>query len=174
MGLRRQNALELLRWMERLRDSRGQSTRRWIERRRLVSLRPSLQGPWHPFFSFGEGNLPYVIPNGVKQARAEEPSLLVPPNAAELLLADSPVGAKYPRPTYEPVKRRIRIEKRASEDEVPRRKAEERVKKNVEEKAMDILQARARGDPKVMRRLIDVPERILKKHGVRGTGKEPL
>lgn len=72
--MRKRSALDILKQVEALRDSRGFKAKTWIEKNRLVTKRPSIQGQWHPFFSF-EGE-----PTSVKEFE--------------------PVADRYPRPDY--------------------------------------------------------------------------
>lgn len=58
-----------------LRDSRGMAHRTWVEKKRVVTSRPSIQGQWTPFFKFGG-----------------EP---------ESTVQFKPVGEKYRRPKYQ-------------------------------------------------------------------------
>lgn len=42
----------ILQQIERLRSSRGFKARTWVEKKRVVSKRPSIQGQWTPYMKF--------------------------------------------------------------------------------------------------------------------------
>lgn len=79
--VRTDDARGILKRAQALRDSRGQHTRSWVERKRIVSKRPSIQGQWNPFYTF----------------QAEPQSLT----------EFKPVGDKYPRPKYSVARRKV-------------------------------------------------------------------
>lgn len=40
---------EILKHMERLKNSQGLKARTWVERKRIVTKKPSIQGQWTPW-----------------------------------------------------------------------------------------------------------------------------
>lgn len=131
---------------------------------------PSIQGQWNPFFTFGDGKLPYVLPNSPQHEEAVgEPTLLVPRNIKALKPLKTPVGERYPRPTYRRVARRAKIEPRKSNAEMPRLLVPDEPPKRMDrmDRAKAYLQARRSGDPKILKGLRKLPDRFLEKHGIK-------
>ena len=79
--VRTDKAEEILKRAQALKESRGKHTRSWVERKRIVTKRPSIQGQWNPFFTF----------------QAEPQSLT----------EFKPVGDKYRRPKYGVARRKV-------------------------------------------------------------------